>query len=96
VDRQVTYRRPIDESATKEARERQEDCEFALQLLFGLPYEVRRARKFNLSMHHSLTGLVLDCAPWKTNPNCPRPRSSGEKSRHLKRKRARAARRCNR
>ena len=92
----MKYRRPIDETATKAARERQEDSEFGLQLLFGLPYEITRARKFNLSMHHSLTGLVLDCAPWKTNPNCPRPRTVATKRRHLARKRARAARRCNR
>jgi len=51
----MKYRRPIDETATKAARERQEDSEFGLQLLFGLPYEITRARKFNLSMHHSLT-----------------------------------------
>jgi len=67
-----------------------------LQRAFALSYDVIRARKFNLSMHHSLTGLVLDCAPWKTNPNCPRPRSVATKRRHLARKRARAARRCNR
>jgi len=92
----MSYRRPVDEAATKAARERHAHGELVLQSYFRLPYEITRARKFNLSMHHSLTGLVLDCAPWKTNPNCPRPRTAATKRRHLARKRARAARRCNR
>ena len=92
----MTYQRPVNAEATELARQRHALGERILQQYFRLPYEITRARKFNLSMQHSLTGLVLDCAPWRTNPNCPRPRSDGEKSRHLKRKRARAARRCER
>lgn len=92
----MTYRRPVNAEATAQARERQAQGELVLQSYFRLPYEITRARKMGVSMQNSLGGLVLDCAPWRTNPNCPRPRTSGEKQRHLKRKRARAARRCGR
>ena len=92
----MTYRRPTNAEATAQAREKHAHGELILQSYFRLPYEITRAQKMGVSMHHSLTGLVLDCAPWKTNPNCPRPRTAATKRRHLARKRARAARRCNR
>jgi len=92
----VVYRRPVNAGATTQAREKHAHGELVLQSYFRLPYEITRLHGWGVSMQHSLTGLVLDCAPWKTNPNCPRPRTSGEKRRHLARKRARAARRCGR
>jgi len=92
----VSYSRPVNAEATETARQRQAEGEAHLQGVFHLPYDVIRCRRLGLGMHHSLTGLVLDCAPWRTNPNCPRPRTKLEKRRHLARKRARASRRCNR
>ena len=92
----MTYQRPLDKKATKAARQRQADGEKVLQFFFQLPYELIRARRVGLSMHHSLDGPVLDCAPWRHKPGCPRPRSAAVKARHLRRKRQRVARRCNR
>ena len=70
--------------------------ERALQAALLLPYEYVRARRVGLPMVHSLQGLVVESAPFRGKPGCPRPRTAAGRARHLRRKRARAARRCNR
>ena len=92
----MSYTRPIDEAATKQARTRQQAGEQTLQEWFRLPYDYIRARRVGLPMVHSRDGLVVESAPFRGKPGCPRPRSESERARHLRRKRQRAARRCNR
>ncbi len=88
--------RTVDKKATKAARERHLRGELILQMFMQLPYELVRARRVGLPLHHSLQGAVIDSAPFRTNPKCPRPRTAAQRARHLDRKRRRAARKANR
>lgn len=86
--------RKLDENATKLARQRQKVGEERLQAAFRIPYQLVRFRRMGLAMVHTRYGSALNEAPWRRQPGCPRPRDVATKARHLRRKRAHAARRA--
>jgi hypothetical protein len=85
--------RLIDKERTEQARRRQKAGVDRLDAYFNVPVWYRRWR--GVPMVSGLRGLVLRVPP-RVRPHCPPLRDASAKARHLKRKRARAARRMNR